>query len=197
MAPAGRPVRDADPPRPMRADARRNFERLIVAAREAFSEQGAEASLDDIARRAGVGPGTLYRHFPNRVALLEAVYREDVTRLSGRVQELLAEKPIEEALPAWMREQADYVLRHRALAAMIKAMLDRDSETLSYCKGTMRTAADALVVRAREAGLLRPEVGSSDLLRLGHAVAYAAETAPEDLDRLLSYLLDGLRPQQP
>lgn len=195
MATAGRPDKDADAARPMRADARRNFERLIVAARDAFTERGAEASLDDIARRAGVGPGTLYRHFPNRVALLEAVYRDEVERLSRRAYELLAFKPIDEALSSWMREQVDYVMNHRAVATMIKEMLGGDSETLAYCKTSLRAAAGAMIARAREAGLLRPEVTSADLLRLGHAVAYAAETAPEDADRLLSYLLDGLRPQ--
>jgi AcrR family transcriptional regulator len=197
MATDGHPSGDADPPRPMRADARRNFERLVAAAREAFTEHGAEASLDDIARRAGVGPGTLYRHFPDRVALMEAVYRADFSRISSRAYELLAEKPPEEALELWMREQVDYVLHRRALAAMLKAILDRDSKTLDYCRTAMRDAAEAMVARAREAGLIRPEVSPSDLLRLGHAVAYAAEAAPEDADRLLSYMLDGLRPQRP
>src|SRR4051795_6399452 len=124
MATPARAGDNADRARPKRADARRNFARLIVAAREAFTEHGPEASLDDIARRAGVGPGTLYRHFPSRLALLEAVYRDDIGRLSGRVHELLAEKPVEEALETWMREQVDYVLHRRALAAMIKTALD-------------------------------------------------------------------------
>jgi AcrR family transcriptional regulator len=179
----------------MRADARRNFDRLIVAAREAFTEHGPEASLDDIARRAGVGPGTLYRHFPARLALLEAVYRDDITRLSDRARELLAEKPIEEALGTWMLEQVEYVLYRRALAATLKTALDRDSETMAYCKTTMREAADAMLVRAKEAGLVRPEVTGSDLLRLGHAIGYASEYAPEDAERMLSYMLDGLRPR--
>jgi AcrR family transcriptional regulator len=194
MATAGRSCQDADAPRPMRADARRNFERLVVAAREAFTEHGPDASLDEIARRAGVGPGTLYRHFPTRVALLAAVYRDDVARLSARAHELLAEKPIEEALVAWMREQVAYVLHRRALSSMIKTMLDRDSEMLTWCKTTMREAVGALVVRAQEAGLIRPEVSGSDVLRLGHAIGYMSESAPEDADRLLSYMLDGLRP---
>lgn len=195
MATAGRSGPGAaHPPRAMRADARRNFERLIVAAREAFTEHGPDASLDDVARRAGVGPGTLYRHFPNRLALLEAVYRDDVTRLSGRAYELLAEKPVDEALATWMHEQVDYVLHRNALAAMLKEALDWESGTLAYCKTTMRDAAGAMVDRAKEAGLIRPEVIASDLLRLGHAVAYASQHAPEDAARLLSYMLDGLRP---
>jgi len=195
MATPGRSSGNVDRSRPMRADARRNFDRLIVAAREAFTEHGPEASLDDIARRAGVGPGTLYRHFPARLALLEAVYRDDITRLSDRARELLAEKPIEEALGTWMLEQVEYVLYRRALAATLKTALDRDSETMAYCKTTMREAADAMLVRAKEAGLVRPEVTGSDLLRLGHAIGYASEYAPEDAERMLSYMLDGLRPR--
>jgi AcrR family transcriptional regulator len=195
MATSGRAGESADRLRPMRADARRNFERLIVAAREAFTEHGPEASLDDIARRAGVGPGTLYRHFPTRVALLEAVYRDDITRLSDRARELLAEKPVEEALGTWTMEQVEYVLRRRALAATLKTALDRDSRTLAYCKTTMREAADALLAPAKEAGLIRPEVTGSDLLRLVHGIGYASEYAPEEAGRMLSYLLAGLRPQ--
>ena len=195
MAASGRSSGNAERSRPMRADARRNFDRLIVAAREAFTEHGPEAALDDIARRAGVGPGTLYRHFPARLALLEAVYRDDITRLSGRAGELLAEKPVDEALAAWMLEQVDYVLHRRALAATLKTALDRDSETMAYCKATMREAADIMVARAKEAGLMRPEVTGADLLRLGHAIGYASEYAPEEAGRMLSYLLDGLRPR--
>ena len=195
MATPGRSGGHADRSRPMRADARRNFDRLIVAAREAFTEHGPEASLDDIARRAEVGPGTLYRHFPTRIALLEAVYRDDIRRLSGLAHELLAEKPVEEVLGAWMREQVGYVLRRRGLAVTMKTMLDRDSETMAYCKAMLREAADAILVPAKEAGLIRSEVTASDLLRLGHALGYTLEYAPEDAERLLSYLLDGLRPR--
>jgi AcrR family transcriptional regulator len=194
MATAGHP-RSVDPPRPMRADARRNYERLITAAREAFTEHGADAPLDDIARTAGVGPGTLYRHFPTRLALLEAVYRDDIASLSARAHELLDERPPEEALTEWMREQVDYVLHRRALAATVKSALDWDSAALAYCKTMMREAAGAVLARAQEAGVVRAEVTPSDLLRLGHAVGYASEHAPEDADRLLSYMLDGLRPQ--
>jgi AcrR family transcriptional regulator len=192
MATAGQ---DTHPPRPMRADARRNYERLIAAAREAFTEHGADAPLDDIARRAGVGPGTLYRHFPTRLTLLEAVYREDVDGLSALAHQLAAERPPDEALRAWMQEQVDYLLRRRALAITLKTALDRDSETLVHCKAAMRGAADAILVRVKEAGVVRPEVSAADLLRLAHGVASAAEYAPEDAGRLLSYVLDGLRPQ--
>lgn len=196
MGTSARAGANAGRPRPMRADARRNFDRLIVAAREAFTEHGPEASLDDIARRAGVGPGTLYRHFPTRLDLLEAVYRDDITRLSDRAHELLAEKPVAEALATWMMEQVDYVLHRRALAVTVKTALDRDSAAMAYCKTKMREAADAVLVRAKDEGLVRPEVAGTDLLRLAHAIGYASEHAPEDAGRMLSYMLDGLRPRQ-
>ncbi|HEU0194676.1 MAG TPA: helix-turn-helix domain-containing protein [Streptosporangiaceae bacterium] len=194
MATAGQP-RPVDPPRPMRADARRNFERLVAAAQEAFGEHGADAPLDDIARRAGVGAGTLYRHFPTREALLEAAYRADIDDLAKLAYELLDKLPPEEALRTWVSEQVEYVMRKRALAATVKAVLDRDSPVMAWCKTQMRGAAAALLARAQEAGVVRPEVTPSDLLRLAHAVGYASEFAPEDSDRLLTYMLDGLRPQ--
>jgi AcrR family transcriptional regulator len=179
----------------MRADARRNFERLVAAAQEAFGEHGADAPLDDIARRAGVGAGTLYRHFPTREALLEAAYRADIDDLAKLAYELLDKLPPEEALRTWVSEQVEYVMRKRALAATVKAVLDRDSPVMAWCKTQMRGAAAALLARAQEAGVVRPEVTPSDLLRLAHAVGYASEFAPEDSDRLLTYMLDGLRPQ--
>src|SRR3954452_21187219 len=94
--------------RPQRADARRNVERLIAVAREAFAENGADASLDDIARRAGVGPGTLYRHFPNRMPLMESVYRDNVEALCASASELLSAPSPGEALAQWMRAFLDY-----------------------------------------------------------------------------------------
>src|SRR3954465_3498301 len=101
MAPADRPAPAADPPRAMRADARRNYERLVAVARDVFAEQGPEAPLDEIARRAGVGAGTLSRHFPGRDPLIEAVYRADIAELSGQAHQLLAELPPDQALAEW------------------------------------------------------------------------------------------------
>ena len=94
--------------RPLRADARRNRDRLVEVARSAFAERGLDAPLDDIARRAGVGPGTLYRHFPTREALLAAVYRGDIENLAARARELAASCPPREALARWMSDQLDY-----------------------------------------------------------------------------------------
>src|SRR5437867_2707 len=113
----------------MRADAVRNRERLVAAAIAAFTENGADASLDDIARRAGVGPGTLYRHFPTRQALQEAAYLEGVQSLAARAQ-ALADSPLppDEALAAWMRSLADYLSTKRGLSAALLRTLDKSSE---------------------------------------------------------------------
>jgi AcrR family transcriptional regulator len=186
--------REDDVP-PMRADARRNYERLITAAREAFTEDGAGAYLDDIARRANVGPGTLYRHFPTREVLLAAVYRGDVESMAVRADELAAELPPGEALDAWLRSQLDYIKVKRGLGSAIKAMLADDSETLAWCKDTMRGALGGLLGRAQDAGIVRTDVDAPTVLRLVHGVGLASESAPEDADRLLSIVLDGLRPR--
>jgi len=180
--------------RRMRADARRNYERLVASAREAFTEHGVEASLDDIARRAAVGPGTLYRHFPTREALLAAVYRDDIEALAARADEMAQTSPPAEALGAWLRLQLDYIKYKRGLGAAVKAMLDRDSETLNWCRETMRAALGGLLTPAQEVGAVRDDVDAADLLRLVHGVGMACESAPDHADRLLCLVLDGLRP---
>ncbi len=179
--------------RPMRADARRNYERLLAVARTAFAEHGADASLDDIARRAGVGPGTLYRHFPTRQALLEAVYRDGVEEICGRAYELLDAMPPGEALAAWLRALADYVATKRGLAMALVASLGEDgSELFASCKQAMVAAGAAVLDAAKEAGAVRPDTDLKDVLKLVHAIGAATEQAPQDADRLLSLVLDGL-----
>jgi AcrR family transcriptional regulator len=181
--------------RPKRADARRNYDRLVAAARDAFTEHGVEASLDDIARRAAVGPGTLYRHFPTREALLAAVYRDDVEALAARAEEMAQAYPPAEALAAWLRLQLDYIKYKRGLGAAVKAMLGRDSETVNFCREAMRAALDRLLIAAQQIDAIRADVDGADVLRLVHGVGMASESAPDQADRLLSLVLDGLRPQ--
>jgi AcrR family transcriptional regulator len=181
----------------MRADARRNYERLIDVARDAYTERGAAASLDDIARRAGVGPGTLYRHFPTREALLSAVYRDDVSMLAERAAEMARTNPPREALHAWLAMQLDYMKHKRGLGVAVKTMLAGDSETLEWCRETLRGALGELLTRAQETGEVRADVVPAEVLRLVHGVAMAAESAPEMADRLLSIVMDGLRPLPP
>ncbi|GIH17497.1 TetR family transcriptional regulator [Rugosimonospora africana] len=181
--------------RPMRADARRNRGRLIVAARQAFTEHGPEASLDEIAKRAGVGPGTLYRHFPTRESLLAAVYLDDIEALSAQADRLLdSDLSPSEALSAFLLIQLDYVKVKRGLGAAVKAMLGMDAPTMTYCRDTLRGALGRLMDPARQAGLIRADVEPADVLRLTHGVAMACESAPDDGERLLGYVIDGLRP---
>jgi AcrR family transcriptional regulator len=180
--------------RPLRADARRNYDRLLTAARDAFAEHGTEATLDDIAKRAVLGPGTLYRHFPSREALLAAVYEGEMREMAARSDELAGRLPPSEALEAWLRLQLDYVKTKRGLGVAVKSMLGTDSATLGVCRGLMRGALGRLLSRAQEAGVVRTDVAATDLLRLVHAVAMASESDPDNADHLLTVIFDGLRP---
>jgi AcrR family transcriptional regulator len=179
--------------RALRADAQRNYDRLVGAARAAFLEHGADAPLDDIARRAGVGAGTLYRHFPTRDALIEAVYRGDVEELCALAYQLLETSTPADALASWMRAQVAHVQQKRGLGSALVGTFGRDSELFAWCRERLWAAAGTLLSAARESGAVRPDVEAPDLLRLGHGVAVAAEYAPQDAERLLSVVLDGLR----
>jgi len=185
--------------RPMRADARRNYLALLSAANAAFIEQGADdASLEEIARRAGVGIGTLYRHFPTRQALLEAVYRDQVEMMSARAEELLADAPPGEALVAWLRALVEFGSTKRSLTSGILATLDKDSELVSSCSAMMRQSATALLSRAQEAGEVRPDANALDLIRLVHAVSMTVQRGGGDAgqaDRMIGLIMDGLRYQ--
>jgi AcrR family transcriptional regulator len=189
----------AGEPRPMRADAQRNYARLLSAAATVFAEHGADdASLEEIARRAGVGIGTLYRHFPTRQALLEAVYRDQVDALRLRADELLESDSPGDALAAWLRAMVAFSSTKHTLTSALLATLGKESDLLSSCSKVIRDSADALLSRAQKAGVVREDVDAKDLIRLVHAVNIAAQHAPTDpqqTDRLLGLVLDGLRPQ--
>ncbi len=190
-----------DAQRPLRADAQRNYQRLVTAASAAFAEHGADdASLEEIARRAGVGIGTLYRHFPNRQALLEAVYRDQVDVLSDRARQLSESEDPGAALDEWLRALVSFGRTKRSLTSAMLATLDKDSELLSTCSLIMRSAATTLLKRAQEAGVVRADADATDMLRLVHAVSMAVEREPADrgqADRLLGLIMDGLRHQPP
>ncbi|MGW0054705.1 MULTISPECIES: TetR/AcrR family transcriptional regulator [Nocardia] len=183
----------AAPPRPMRADARRNYERILECAREAFAEHGPEAPLDEVARRAAVGPGTLYRHFPNRDALIEAVYRSSIEALAELAAELTETLPPLEALEQWFRAQVRFVMDKRSLAVTLKAAIDRGSQTFTLCSNLITDAATSVLQPAQDAGLIRPEIEPRDLLRLGHGIGVACETSPDAAERLITVTLAGLR----
>ncbi|MER5886914.1 TetR family transcriptional regulator [Streptomyces sp. NPDC001941] len=182
--------------RTLRADARRNRERLLREARAAFSEHGTDAALEDVARRAGVGIGTLYRHFPNRHALMHAVFEEGLAALLERSRELArAEHPCA-ALVEWLRAIVTHAGEYQGLAqGLMSASHDRSS-ALHQCNAPLREAGRRLLVRAVDAGAVRPDVSIDDLLRLTQAIALAAEQSPDDpelADRLLLLTLRGLK----
>jgi AcrR family transcriptional regulator len=185
----------------MRADARRNYERLLSAALAAFAEHGADdASLEEIARRAGVGIGTLYRHFPTRRALLEAVYRDQVEALRARAEELRESESPADALAAWLRALVSFSSTKHSLTTALLETLGKDSELLSACSMVICGAADTLLTRAQQAGVVRADADPLDVIRLVHAVNIATQRGPTDpgqTDRMLGLILDGLRPQPP
>ncbi|MER6287343.1 TetR/AcrR family transcriptional regulator [Streptomyces sviceus] len=183
--------------RPMRADARRNYERLLKVAAEAFAEHGEGASLDDIAKRAGVGSGTLYRHFPTRQALLEAAYVDRVEGFARRADELAGELPPGQALTEWLYELCVGTIQVRGMKTLLgSAVTDGGSTVLTACGTHVRGAAERLVSAARAEGSLRGDVEPVELLRLAHGVAGAAELADgggESIRRYLTLLTEGLR----
>ncbi|MEV7006476.1 helix-turn-helix domain-containing protein [Streptosporangium sp. NPDC051022] len=179
--------------RPMRADARRNYERLLAVARTAFAEQGTEASLEDIARTADVGIGTLYRHFPTRRALLEAVLQDGIGTLDARGRELLESSSPQEALVTWLRHLMVHTNTYRGLAATLMSSIgDPGSELYVSCE-TLGTHSARLLAAAQRAGAIRPDVTAADLVKLVNAIAWAGEHCEGDADRLLGLVLDGLR----
>jgi len=183
--------------RPRRADARRNDAQILDAARVAFAEHGADAPLDDIARRAGVGIGTLYRHFPTRQALLEAVFGDRVATLCAEAHDLLVAPSSGDALVTWLRAVVGHITIYRGLAVALMPILDKEAEPASSWHGAIRAAGTALLARAQQSGAVRPDIGVADLLKLANAIAVATEQAPEGADRLLSLVMDGLWCHEP
>ena len=176
------PVLQSTPPK--RADARRNYDRLLAAAGAVFTERGADdVSLEEIARRAGVGIGTLYRHFPARQALLEAVYKDQVDGLEVLAGKLLASESPGAALGEWMRAFVAFGRTKRSMSSALVATIGKDSELMSACSMILRGCTETLLSRAQEAGEARPEVHSADIMRLAHALITATEMAPADPDQ--------------
>jgi AcrR family transcriptional regulator len=174
--------------RPQRADARRNFDALLDAARHVFAETGTDASLEEIARRAGVGIGTLYRHFPTRRQLFEAVYLDEVDALA-----CLAGEPTEldpwEALVAWLRRFVGYATTKRA----VYEALNGDSAMFVSCRDLIYGAGRPLLRRAQDAGQARRDVSFADVLYLVNGVSGAKYEDDAQRDRVLTMALDGVR----
>jgi AcrR family transcriptional regulator len=182
-------------PRPLRADARRNHQRLLCAAQEAFDEHGADACLDEIARRAGVGIGTLYRHFPTRRAMLEALLQDGIEELCVFADRLLASPAPGDALATWLRAVVAHATASRGLAAeLLRTTSDVGSHPSPKCE-EMRVMGARLLARAQAAGEIRSDVEPNDLFTLVNGIAWATEKGVHDraADRLLDVMLDGLR----
>jgi AcrR family transcriptional regulator len=178
--------------RPKRADARRNYDKLLSAALAAFEEQGTDASLEDIARRAGVGIGTLYRHFPTRQALLEAVYIGEVEEMSRSAAGLADLEPWD-ALATWLRRYVGFAATKRALLAAMMATMDKDAEVFTSCRAAITDAGGQLLARAQEAGVVRPDTTFSDVVRMVSGIAAIPAAEPGQVQRILDVALDGLR----
>jgi AcrR family transcriptional regulator len=174
--------------RPARADARRNFDALLAAARDAFAEQGTGASLEEIARRAGVGIGTLYRNFPTRQHLFDSVYFGEVEELCDAADDV-ADLPPWEALTTWLRRFVGYAATKRA----IYESLNRDSEMFKSAREAMYEAGEPLLVRAQEAGEARTDITFDDVLRMVSGLTAAGFVDDEQRERVLAIALDGVR----
>ncbi|GAA2611498.1 helix-turn-helix domain-containing protein [Actinomadura fulvescens] len=171
----------------MRADARRNHDRLLAAAREVFDELGADAPLDDVARRAGIGNATMYRHFPTRRDLLLAVYADEVAALAAEGEALLEARSPADALFGWLRSFIRHVATKRELA------LTRDgprSRLFDEWHESMHATASALLTRAQRAGAVRADLTVSDLLAMANGIALASADA-DQTRRLLRFLRQG------
>jgi AcrR family transcriptional regulator len=183
--------------RPRRADAQRNYGKLVEQARAAFAEFGVDASLDEIARRAGVASGTLYRHFPTRLDLIEAVLAEQLAGLIELGRGLLAAEDEFDALFTWLRAALMHGLTYRGLsAAVMNSALDRENALVSAWHAQMFEVGAALLARARRAGAVAAEADEADVLKMIGAIAWAAQDAPDSraqADRLLALLMNGLR----
>ena len=174
--------------RPQRADARRNFDALLVAARQVFAEQGTDASLEDVACRAGVGIGTLYRNFPTRRDLFESVYIGEVEELCAAAR-TLSDQPPWNALAAWLRRFVSYVATKRALVEA----LNHDSDVFRTCRGAMFTCGTPLLERAQAAGEARTDIDFDDVVRLVSGITSGGFVDEAQRDRVLQIALDGLR----
>jgi AcrR family transcriptional regulator len=179
-----------------RADARRNRERILEVAKEAFTRSGANASLDEIARKSGVGPGTLYRHFPTRDALLEAVFRSEMEKLAAAERTFVETMPPVEALRAWMLLFVDYIAAKHIIAPALNAYVGGASKLYEGSRAQIQGAIDALVKRAIKSGDIRKDIVPFDLLRALIGVSNVASSPDwkQSAKRLVDILIAGSRP---
>lgn len=190
------PTPGCDASRPLRADAQRNRDALLLAAVAAFAEHGVESSLEDIAQSAGVGIGTLYRNFPTREALIEAVYRNEVERLCDGIAGLQMELSPDEALATWMQRFVAHVARKRGMAVALKrAAGDGPSELFAYAHERIRVAMTTLIDAGVAAGTVRSDVDPMDLMRAVSGICLTLDQPGwvDQARRLVTLLMDGMR----
>jgi AcrR family transcriptional regulator len=182
--------------RPKRADALRNCEKVISAAREAFAEGGAATSLEEIARRAGVGIGTLYRNFPNRQALLEAVYVEEVEQLCQSAADFADLEPWE-AFVGWVHRFVAYMATKQALLHELLDYVDRDAAVFKSSRAALFAAGEPILERAQQAHVVRPDTTLNEVVQMVGGIAKIPGSEPGQVDHMLGIAIDGLRYQQP
>lgn len=185
-------ARDED--RPLRADARRNRDKILTTAVRVFAEEGLDAHYERIAREAGVGSGTLYRNFPTRESLIEAAYRNEVARLCDAAPALLATMPPRDALRAWMGRFLDYATAKHGMAEALRAVIASGGDPYGHSQDMMLVALSSLRQAGVAAGTIRADISPADLLAglTGIALASGKPEQREQADRLLDLTLDGL-----
>jgi AcrR family transcriptional regulator len=178
--------------RPKRADARRNYDKVVAAAREAFAERGASTSLEEIARRAEVGIGTLYRNFPNRQSLLEAVYAGEVENLCISSAGFAELEPWE-GFVAWVHSLIGYMATKHALVHELFEYVDRDAPLFQSCRTLLFASGEPLLARAQEAGAVRPDTDIAEIIQIVGGISKIPALEPEQIEHIIEIALDGLR----
>ncbi|HJQ03780.1 MAG TPA: TetR/AcrR family transcriptional regulator [Jatrophihabitans sp.] len=183
----------AEVERPMRADARRNYERLLAAGRAVLAERGSEASMEEIARRADVGVGTLYRHFPRRIDLVEAVYREDVDGLVELARTVNQDADPWQGLVDWLIGFVKYGQSKRVFLTELHEAFEKNPDLALSSREKIGTAVSSVLRRAQEAGVARTDIDQADLMQLVGGMCMARNASFAQNERLLGLVLDGIR----
>ena len=191
---------DDEPERPLRKDAERNRRRILAAAAEVFTERGLEATLDDVARHAGVGVGTVYRRFPDKAALIDALFEERIDILVDLATEAYGADDPWQGLAGFMEAAAEMLSTDKGLRQILM-FAPYGHKRVGYARSRMRPAVGKLVERAQAAGQVRPDLGATDIpvleFMLGATTEYARDVRPDIWRRYLTLMLDSLRPSRP
>jgi AcrR family transcriptional regulator len=184
---------DMSPRRSMRADARRNYDKVVAAAREVFAAEGGEASMDAVARKAGVGVGTLYRHFPKRIDLVQAVYQDDVGELVETARRVVSELEPWPAVVAFLEAFVRYARSKRTFMTELREAFDKDPSLKLRAREHIDEATQLVIGNAQRAGVIRTDVDGADVTQLLAPMCISPTLTDEQSARLLPLILDGLR----